>query len=288
MTSKTDSLTLMERMYRRLAPAAFKQSKQRQSIARALAAWGGANLPADHPLWREAMFKRQSGLKGEIDVRFNAHAGIPILVRPGTADPNPFRQVFLEQQYDCVRAAGITPHTILDLGANVGYSAVWFAMRYPHAKICAVEPLPANVERIRRQIGAAGLSDRVQIIQAAADAAPGQAEFYTYEDGFFHTSGSLIADESHRVTAAVVECVTIPQLIARAGWDHADMIKIDIEGAETRLLTVGADVLRPVLESTRVFPVELHTPEAAAAADTFFAGWERVQLGETTCFYRAR
>jgi FkbM family methyltransferase len=38
---------------------------------------------------------------------------------------------------------GQTP-LILDLGANIGASAVWFAVRYPAAHIVAFEPHPDN------------------------------------------------------------------------------------------------------------------------------------------------
>ena len=36
------------------------------------------------------------------------------------------------------------PKTIMDLGANVGYSAAYFASRYPDAKIVALEPSFGN------------------------------------------------------------------------------------------------------------------------------------------------
>lgn len=287
MSAKSETLTLWDRLYRRAAPEAYRRAEQRRAIRAALAPWGGANLSVDHALWREALFKhKNTSSSDDLTVYFNSHAYIPLKIRTGTADPNPFRQVFLEQQYQDVIALAPDARTILDLGANVGYTAVWFAIRFPAATICAVEPLPENVGRIQRQIAAAELIERVTVIQAAADGAPGQAEFFTYDDGFFHTSGSLIADTHHQRAAALVDCLTIPQLIERAGWTSADVIKIDIEGAETRLFTEGADVLRPLLDSTRVFAVELHTPEAEAAARTFFSGWRSIQRGEITCFHR--
>jgi|GEM_PF-3307195 FkbM family methyltransferase len=280
------SLSLFDRVHRRLAPRQFKRSQQQRVIDMALRTWGGASPPADHALWREAMFKQTSGSHESVQVRFATHPDVPILVRLGTADPNPFRQVFLEAQYADLRTLLPDALTILDVGANIGYTALWFAMHFPDAAICAVEPLADNIERIRLQLDGARLNHRVQVIAAAADIRAGSADFYTYEDGFFHTSGSLIADAQHRARAAAVECVTLPDLIARAGWAKADIIKIDIEGAETRLLTDGAALMRPLLETTRAFALELHSPEAETAARTLFDGWRAVRRGEITCFTR--
>ena len=43
----------------------------------------------------------------------------------------------LRQQYDAISGAGHTP-LIIDLGANVGFSAVYFHLTWPAARIVAV------------------------------------------------------------------------------------------------------------------------------------------------------
>ena len=42
------------------------------------------------------------------------------------------------------------PRTTIDAGANAGYSALWFALRYPGARVVAIEPDDDNVELLHR------------------------------------------------------------------------------------------------------------------------------------------
>src|SRR5689334_12581239 len=61
-----------------------------------------------------------------------------VLLRLGTTDVAAFEHVFIQKEYDLLLAT--EPSVIIDAGANVGMSAVYFAQRYPGAKIIAVEP----------------------------------------------------------------------------------------------------------------------------------------------------
>src|ERR1700676_1743073 len=78
--------------------------------------------------------------------------------REGTSDENVIRQVFVAQHYDLKRlvrhqeivsflqgieAARRRP-LVIDAGANIGASSVFFAMTYPEAPVVAVEPEPGN------------------------------------------------------------------------------------------------------------------------------------------------
>src|SRR6266566_3163817 len=57
----------------------------------------------------------------------------------------------LADHYDALLAAGRTP-IIIDAGANIGLSALWFSARYPKAKIYAIEPDDANMAMLMRNI----------------------------------------------------------------------------------------------------------------------------------------
>lgn len=83
-----------------------------------------------------------------------------ILHRRTFADYSVIRQCFEDRQYDLPRcahcamidslyeqilASGRQP-LIVDCGANIGASVLWFASRYPRAHVLAVEPAPDNFE----------------------------------------------------------------------------------------------------------------------------------------------
>ena len=73
----------------------------------------------------------------------------PLWVRPGTSDVETFDEVFMAREYD-VQLPDFAPRTILDLGANVGYTSVLFAVRWPEARILAVEPATDNMVLLKR------------------------------------------------------------------------------------------------------------------------------------------
>ena len=68
----------------------------------------------------------------------------PILLRGGTSDLETFDKVFLSREYDPTNK---TAEIIIDLGANVGYAALFFANKYPNSKIISVEPEQSNYDQ---------------------------------------------------------------------------------------------------------------------------------------------
>src|ERR671933_37792 len=57
-----------------------------------------------------------------------------------------------------------SPQLIVDGGANVGYSSIYFADRYPDARIIAVEPDPENCALFRKNCSA---YPNIELIQGA-------------------------------------------------------------------------------------------------------------------------
>jgi hypothetical protein len=69
----------------------------------------------------------------------------PLLFRGGSSDVWNMQQVFMNRQYD---VEILEPHKILNLGAYVGYTAVYFANRFPTASIISVEPPGSNFDTL--------------------------------------------------------------------------------------------------------------------------------------------
>ena len=65
-----------------------------------------------------------------------------VIVRLGTTDVAVFEHVFINQEYGFSLAR--SPTVVIDAGANIGLSAVYFKLKYPKATIIAVEPEPSN------------------------------------------------------------------------------------------------------------------------------------------------
>lgn len=66
----------------------------------------------------------------------------PIELRPKTSDTPVFHQIFTLREYDIEFNEKVD--LIIDAGANIGLSSVYFANKYPNAKILSIEPEEGN------------------------------------------------------------------------------------------------------------------------------------------------
>jgi FkbM family methyltransferase len=133
---------------------------------------------------------------------------------------------FLQDRYEQIVASGRQP-LIVDCGANIGASVVWFNTRYPRAHIVAIEPASDNFAVLRRNC----TNLDVDVRQAGIAA----------EDGFGHltdTDGSSLA---YRTIAGGpgddISMLSISTLCAsKPSTSYVPfLLKIDIEGAERNL-----------------------------------------------------
>lgn len=136
-------------------------------------------------------------------------------------------EVFLDEDYGmCVSS----PSVVFDLGANFGAAAVYFALRWPDARVFAVEPNPEMYQRLCDTT--AGYRN-IRCLSCAVGARDGKLPFKlsksSVASGFF--------GESHDTIAIEVEVRSLRTLMAICGVENVDLLKFDIEGAETLLLT---------------------------------------------------
>jgi FkbM family methyltransferase len=203
--------------------------------------------------------------------------GESLYARAGTSDLAAFEHVF-GGAYEI--DLGADPRLILDLGANVGYAAVAFALRYPRARVLAVEPEPGNVQLLRRNAAAFAGIDVIEGAVWPHDAA------LALEDPGKGRWGFRVREAGDRGT---VRAVTVPQLIERAGGSSIDLMKIDIEGSELELFAEATSWL----DQVGALVIELHDrfrPGCRDALDRALAGarpdFHETQRGEDVIFVR--
>jgi FkbM family methyltransferase len=141
---------------------------------------------------------------------------------------------------------------VLDLGAHVGTSVVFWRQRYPKAEIIAVEPDPESFRRLSRH-----LSDDpgVRLVHAAVTDRSGPVRFAPSRLGW--TSHLAREDEG----GVVVDGLSFPDLIERVSPGRTiDLLKVDIEGAES-------NVLKSPLSSVSTIVIETHNDHGTRAED---------------------
>jgi FkbM family methyltransferase len=193
-----------------------------------------------------------------------------------SSDPEAFDQIFFDTIFaELVSRVG-TARVIVDLGANVGYSSVFFLNAFPDSFVLAVEPDPQNAEICAQNLVPYG--DRTKVIQAAvwSHLTPLTLSRGTFRDGKEWATQVRLArlDENSDVDA--VDMMTILQMCPQP---TIDILKIDIEGSETTLFGASA---KNWLQFVRNFCVEIHSLEALANVEEILRSFnfEYVQCGE--------
>lgn len=186
----------------------------------------------------------------------------PLLFRCGTSDVGNLAQIFLRQEYD-FPLEGPPPARILDLGAYVGYAAVFLTNRFPEAQILCVEPVPASFRVLLLNT----LPYRnTAHLNAAVWSHNGRLRVAAMHGGHW---GYQLAEATEGDQGAY-RCFTVTEILRMRGWDRAEFVKCDIEGGEAALF---ADPAVDWIGKLDVIALETHdhiVPNSAATVAACF------------------
>jgi FkbM family methyltransferase len=124
--------------------------------------------------------------------------------------------------------------TVVDIGANIGFFAVRFGRWVgTDGTVLAVEPELRNVSSLSERLGRAGLDGVVEVVHAAVDKEPGTV--------MLEINPTHPGDHHLGETGVPVPAVTLDDLAA--AHRPVALIKIDVQGAEVRVLQGATRVL---------------------------------------------
>lgn len=185
-----------------------------------------------------------------------------VRVRLRTSDLWTYDEIFERREYDVPLPADT--RVIIDAGANIGLASVYFALRFPEARILALEPEEANFRLLRRNTEP---YPNIEPIQAALWHHETRLDLEDPERGAW---GYRVAERSQagaEPSGTQVAAVTVPGLLDARGLEHVDVLKVDIEGAEADVFAhAGAWIHR-----VRAVIVELHEDLAPGCSDAYEA-----------------
>lgn len=190
----------------------------------------------------------------------------PVHFRPGGSDARVIEQVFVHREY---RAVAHLPGVefIADCGANIGCTTFYLLHRYPRARAVVVEPDAGNMAVCRRNLAPFGA--RVTYLEAGvwSSSGPLVVERGAFGDGAEWSFQVRPARPGERPD---VTAVTVPEVMARAGFPRLDLLKVDVEGAEAEVFGPGAGAWLP---RVRNLAIELHGPACERALAAALAGF---------------
>ena len=229
------------------------------------------------------------------------------LVSPGGMAPTPFECEFAGMRYrgdlasyidwtiyfygayepgllaflrDCAATTG--PGSVfVDIGANTGQHALFMASRVD--QVHAFEPWPEALDRLEKNISLNALSN-VTVHQFGLGEENGTVSFHSPASSNLGT-GSFRADVNATPSVGVLSVRRGDDVFAASGLDRMDIVKIDVEGFELKVLSGLRETLarfRPVivLELLPVVVREQGSADrmASTIADILGAGWRLLRL----------
>lgn len=139
--------------------------------------------------------------------------------------------VFGQDIYGDVECKGVT---VLDIGANIGDSAIYFAMKAA-SRVIALEPFPVTYEFAKRNIEVNGFLDKIVLINGGVAKQDGSISI----PNNITSSGGMEARESE--CGPKIQFFTLESISKAFNLEIGSILKIDCEGCEYDIINCTQD-----------------------------------------------
>ena len=130
-------------------------------------------------------------------------------------------------------------NTVIDIGANYGVYALSLARKVgPTGQLWAFEPASETAELLKRSSAANGTS-WLHVVQQALSEQEGTAWLQMPGQAELNSLASDDGADSIRYPGENVAVTTLDHCLERFGWSTVDLLKMDAEGEEERILRGG-------------------------------------------------
>lgn len=132
---------------------------------------------------------------------------------------------------------------IIDGGAHIGLTTLYFKRLFPNSKIIAFEPFPESVEIFRKNIYENQLEGVELREEAIAEHEGIKDFFYDSSENKWFSTASLINgawNQEQQSSKMRVKTVTLSSLLEQY---QPNLVKLDIEGAEEKVIWEARDAI---------------------------------------------
>lgn len=193
-----------------------------------------------------------------------------VTIRLGTSDILVWHSVFVREEYGFELPN--QPKTIVDAGAYIGMSAIYFSQKYPYAKIYALEPESSNFKLL---VGNIKSYPNIVPLRLALSSHTGQEILCDQSTGHWGFS-TMPVTHAGAMPGMEVEAISVDGLIERYKLKRIGLLKMDVEGAEKKIFEHS----NQWIERVDAIFVELH--------DRFNPGCTKAFEEATPAFYRTQ
>ena len=187
-----------------------------------------------------------------------------LFLRPHNTDYQVFNQIFRFTSYGAMESLGDIK-TVIDAGANIGLSSVYFSKRLNSPEIVALEPEEKNYAQAVKNI--ANLTN-ISLLKKALWSNTGRGSILNPESSSWDFQ--IVQDDN-----GPIECITVSEILALKKWQTVDLFKIDIEGAEREIFESPEHM--QWLNKVRIFAIEFHDNMVPGCSLAFFRAIARLE-----------
>ena len=204
--------------------------------------------------------------------------GMTLWYRPGSSDTWMIYDYLMRRPAGAeyappaeLAAAASEVRMVLDIGANVGATALYFSRVFPNARIHAFEPAPVNFALLAKN---AASCPRIQAHNFALGAEDATVDLYASDNPVNFGGYSLHSTGSDTSKKTSIPVRKVSSVLEQLSVDAVDVIKVDTEGAEWDIMT---SIPERILAGTRYITGELHGNRDFALLD-YLSRWFDVGL----------
>jgi len=214
-----------------------------------------AKYAATFSNWVTAASLRYRAASLPSPVRLNFRDGRVLFIDP-SVDKVSMGELFIAESYaPC--AEGFSPKLVWDIGGNIGCFPLWASTRFPGAQFVSFEPCESTFQRLARnqesnpaiawKLENFGLSSHTETCTAFVTGNSGETSRY-----------------GGKGTPVTFELRGITDYWIAAGKPKVDLLKIDCEGGEYKILEGADDAMMRTVDrvAMEVHPIEGFDPHA--------------------------
>ena len=182
-------------------------------------------------------------------------------VRRGTTDAVIFNEIVCRRDYRFLlsiqQKINCEILSIVDAGANIGSSTVYFKTVFPAATIISIEPEENNFEMLKKNI----LMNKFEDVHCIKAGLWNKDCFLEIKEGFRGNKerelSFYVSEVPENTHVKKIKGITLKSIREQFLLPSIDILKIDIEGAE-RFLFSGIGATENILEHVKILAIEVH------------------------------